>query len=756
MTSPRKRSWSRIGRPFAKVEPVIFARRVCASAFVGLLVLAGARSVAAQTFIEDGLPTHGTQHVIITVAPGREGEVINSVAGHGGRIRSKHPSINGLAADISGADVADLAKHGVVAITRDHAVHLTQLDIPVPIPTPSDASPQPMTVSTLRSTLGLAPGAAANLTSGVNGSGVGIAIIDSGIVPSADFGNRITGFYDFTHLNSDGSPSTPAAYDDLGHGTHIAGLIASAGAPPSYMFQGIAPNANLVVVKVLDNQGASTTSTVIAAIEFIVKNQQALGVRVINLSLGHPVTAPAKFDPLVQAIESAVRRNIVVVVAAGNDGPGYASVNSPGNSPSAITVGAADGKTTVTRADDYVPSFSSRGPTWYDGLAKPDVIAPGVNLFSDAAPGSTLAMNPLYPQESVDGMPLLDLTGTSMAAAVATGVIALELDANARQGTFLSAGAAKAVLEYSAVAVANVDALTQGTGQINAAGAVELASAINTQAPMWTWWLRSPVSGSSAIGSSTYSWAQNIIWGTSLLSGRVMFYNNVAWNMVWGTGIQDRLSGRVIGSKRVGLFSKAFSFIWGNDFSVKRFNMVFGSETGDNIIWGTADGGDNIIWGTELAPFRILGVRQDSSIRWAKHDATAIVRATESGDNIIWGTDGGDNIIWGTWSDAGDNIIWGTTSDYNIIWGTDGDNIIWGTSEAGDNIIWGTSAPKTKGIKSADGDNIIWGTYDGDNIIWGTNDDNIIWGTDGDNIIWGTDNVDRSNIIWGTSAGGQQ
>jgi len=753
-------------------EHVIFARRVCTSALVGLLVLLGASSVAAQVFVEDGLPAKGTQHVIITVTPGFENEVINTVARHGGRIRSLHPSINGLAADIGGADVADLARHGVVAITRDHEVRVSSTPWPSSQP-PSDNTPQPMSVSTVRETLGLTPGAAANLTSGVNGSGVGIAIIDSGILPSADFGNRIRGFYDFTHLNSDGTPTTPAPYDDLGHGTHIAGLIASAGAAPSYMFQGVAPNANLVVAKVLDNQGASTTSTVIAAIEFIVKNQKALGVQVINLSLGHPVTAPAKFDPLVQAVESAVRRNIIVVVAAGNDGPGYASINSPGNSPSAITVGAADGKTTVTRADDYVPSFSSRGPTWYDGLAKPDVIAPGVNLFSDAVPGSTLANSPTYPQETVDGMPLLDLTGTSMAAAVATGVIALELDASAQQAMPLTANAAKAILEYTAVPVANSDALTQGTGQINAAGAVQLASSINTLVPTGSWWLQSPVTRSSAIGSMTYNWAQNIIWGTSVLGGRFIFYKNQAWNnnIIWGTAVRQRNSAGVIGSKRVGFLGSFDNIIWGTDFFVERFNIVFGKD-GDNIIWGTDDGGDNIIWGTQLAPFRILGTRQGRSIRWARQDASTIIQSTSDGDNIIWGTDDGDNIIWGTWAADGDNIIWGTTSEDNIIWGTDSDNIIWGTSGTQDNIIWGTSALKAKVIKSKDGDNIIWGTEadniiwgtfdldniiwgtDDDNIIWGTDGDNIIWGTDGDNIIWGTDNVD--NIIWGTSARGEQ
>jgi serine protease AprX len=721
----------------------------------GIALLSGASSVAAQTYVEDGVQSSGTQHVIITVTPGREDEVMTAVAQHGGRIRSQHPSIHGLAADISGADVTDLARHGAAAITRDHAVHLTGFTTPFsPQPTLDPIAAQPMEVSTLRASLGLAAGSARNLTGGINGRGVGVAIIDSGIAPSADFGTRIKAFYDFTHRGETGAPTTPAPYDDLGHGTHVAGLIASAGAAPSYMFQGVAPAANLIVVKVLDKLGASSTSTVIAALEFIVNNQKTLGVNVINLSLGHPVTAPAKFDPLVQSVENAVRRGIVVVVAAGNDGSGYAGVNSPGNSPSAITVGATDGKTTITRADDYVPSFSSRGPTWYDGLAKPDVIAPGVNLFSNAAPGSTIVNNPASPKQTVDGMPLVDMSGTSMASAVATGVIALELQASTHLTLGpLTANAAKAILEYTAVPLQHVDALTQGTGQINAAGAAQLASSVNTAAVPGTWWLQYGVPNSSTIGGASYEWAQNIIWGTSVLSGRFIFYRSLAFddNIIWGTALSHGY--QIVGSRRLRVGTMATdNIIWGTDFSVKRFNIVFGADTGDNIIWGTDS--DNIIWGTNLAPFRVLGKRTDSTIRWAKNDASGIISSSGyDEDNIIWGTDDGDNIIWGTWSDE-DNIIWGTTSDDNIIWGTDTDNIIWGTSDADDNIIWGTSTLKgvfAHGLN--DDDNIIWGTVD-DNIIWGTSDDNIIWGTDGDNIIWGTDDV--SNIIWGTSTGRQQ
>jgi serine protease AprX len=731
-------------------------RRLSSLLLAGLCVLLGAGSAAAQeTYVEKSLKNsgHSTQHVIITIAPGHENEVLATLQRRGAGIKSQHPSINGVSARIHGDDVSELARHGAVSITSDALVHVSAAPAAAKGTTKialDPNAPQGQTVSTLRLSLGLTAGASSNLASGVvNGSGVGVALVDSGIYPGADFGARIKGFYDFTRLDRRHRPTQPAPYDDHGHGTHVAGLIGSAGAAPGYMFQGVAPNVNLVAFKVLDKNGASSTSTVIAAIEFIIAHRSTLGVQIINLSLGHPVTAPAKFDPLVQAIEQASAHGLTVVVAAGNDGPGYGSINSPANAPSAITVGAADGRTTVARNDDYVPSFSSRGPTWYDGLAKPDVIAPGVNLYSDASPGSTLVNSkaPVFQQETVDGVKLVDLGGSSMAAAVATGVLALEFDANAHQNVEpLTLNAAKAILEYTATRVADADYLTQGAGQINAAGAVQLASSINTLAAVNSWWLQTGVSGSSTIGGQNLPWAQNIIWGPAVLSGRFIYYNNRMWddNIIWGSG-SVRGNNIVRPARRV--LGKFFddNIIWGSEVTVLRKNIVWSTEAADNIIWGS-----------NLAQFRVVGERVGKKIVWGSAALDNIIWGSLNFDNIIWGTNDGDNIIWGTW--FGDNIIWGTTADDNIIWGSSSsdDNIIWGTSSlvrsvlktlrtkfGGDNIIWGT----------ADSDNIIWGTGDTDNIIWGTNDDNIIWGTsdDGDNIIWGTDLLD--NIIWGTGDG---
>jgi serine protease AprX len=190
---------------------------------------------------------------------------------------------------------------------------------------------------------------------------------------------------------------------------------------------------------VLGADGSGRTSDVIRAIDYAIENRDRFGLRVLNLSLGRPVYESYADDPLCQAVERAYRAGLVVVASAGNYGKTedgrsvIGGITSPGNSPYAITVGALDGRGTVVRSDDVVADFSSRGPTLYDRLVKPDLAAPGRRLHSLYAPGSTLAQR--FPEKVVAGqgaLALFELSGTSMAAAVASGAAALVLEANPR------------------------------------------------------------------------------------------------------------------------------------------------------------------------------------------------------------------------------------------------------------------------------------------------------------------------------------
>ena len=236
---------------------------------------------------------------------------------------------------------------------------------------------------------------------GTRGDGVGVAVIDSGIdQTSPDFkkntGNdknsRIVYAENFLVGPGDNGSYGPNRYqtsDGYGHGTHVAGLIAGNGFVSNQTgsvrsITGIAPQANLIDLQVLDKNGQGTDSNVIAAIDRAISLQKTYNIRVINLSIGRRVYTSFTQDPLCAAVERAWRAGIVVVTAAGNEGRnndygtnGYGTISAPGNDPMVITVGAMRTAGTPQRNDDEIATYSSRGPTAIDHVVKPDLVAPG-------------------------------------------------------------------------------------------------------------------------------------------------------------------------------------------------------------------------------------------------------------------------------------------------------------------------------------------------------------------------------------------
>src|SRR4029453_17567059 len=371
----------------------------------------------------------------------------------GRKVTGEYRNIGAVGAAVDAQDLA--------ALVADPAVTAVSLDARVRAPalTGTDSL---MTLDLVGADLG-------SLSKGVTGNGVGVAIIDSGITGGIpDIKNKVVAFYDFTQ-----GGKAIQAYDDYGHGTHIAATIASSGQQNAYLYQGIAPKARLIGLKVLDKNGAGSTSAVIAALQFATTNKAALGIDIINLSLGHPIYESAKTDPLVLAVEAAVRSGIVVVVSAGNHGTnastgevGYGGITSPGNAPSAITVGATNTSATLIRADDFVAPYSSRGPSWIDGYAKPDLVAPGHRIVADIDSKSTLYVNNPAWQVTppLVGGKYIRLSGSSMAAGVVSGVVALVIEANrtavhpdGSRMAPLNPYAMKAILQYSATPLANAD-----------------------------------------------------------------------------------------------------------------------------------------------------------------------------------------------------------------------------------------------------------------------------------------------------------
>jgi serine protease AprX len=249
--------------------------------------------------------------------------------------------------------------------------------------------------------------------SGLTGKNVTIAVIDTGIYPHNDLQGRITGFKDFINNRT-------APYDDNGHGTHCAGDAAGNGLLSGGKYQGPAPEANLVGVKVLNKFGSGSLSTVIAGVDWCIQNQSLLNIDILSLSLGSTATQSAEDDPVVKAVEKAWDNGMVVCVAAGNSGSKPETIASPGISPKVITVGAANDNNTVNRSDDTVAGFSSRGPT-IDGLKKPDLLTPGVNIISLRSPRSFLDKTNAGARVDTN---YFSLSGTSMATPICAGVAA--------------------------------------------------------------------------------------------------------------------------------------------------------------------------------------------------------------------------------------------------------------------------------------------------------------------------------------------
>jgi len=288
-------------------------------------------------------------------------------------------------------------------------------------PRPSAAPPMPAAPDQVSSVYPQVVKANKVLQQGIAGRGVTVAILDSGIAPDADLvqpTNRILASVNFA--------DTRLTSDPGGHGTHVAGIVAGNGSRSGGEFIGIAPQANVVDVRVLGSTGSGRLSSVIRGIEWVLAHRTAYNIRVINLSFGAPANLPYRADPMSAAVEIAWRRGLVVVAASGNGGPQRDTVVTPGIDPYVITVGATDDRGTLSRGDDMLAWFSAWGSP--DSNAKPDLVAPGRRLVSLRVPGSTLDI--LFPERVVvaqNGATYFRLTGTSMATGVVSGAAALLL-----------------------------------------------------------------------------------------------------------------------------------------------------------------------------------------------------------------------------------------------------------------------------------------------------------------------------------------
>lgn len=511
-----------------------------------------------------------------------------------------------------------LKSSGAKIKARLHSINGTSVRIPAGLLRLLEADPDVVYVTpdrpvemTYDETLGTVMADIAAQQFKLDGNGVGVAVIDSGIADHPDLHSSADSSQSRVVYSESFVPGVSSASDQYGHGTHVAGLIGGNGVSSSKFYSGIAPGVNLLNLRVLDARGAGSDSTVIAAIQRAIELKNTFNVRIINLSLGRKVYESYALDPLCQAVEAAWNAGIVVVVAAGNAGRdntygtnGYATIAVPGNDPYVITVGADNASGVSSRFYTKAASFSSKGPSLLDHIAKPDLVAPGNRVVSLRVPGSTLDVQ--YPSMAVWALqdcngalncqPVFNksyfrLSGTSMATPIVTGAAALMI----QHDPTLSPDQVKARL-------------------------------------MKTAWKGSPRYSTAwdPFGTSYNTQYDVFSMGAGVLDVQAAINNNdqVVGLALSPTAIYDPLTHKVsLTSTPVAVAGT--SIVWGIDAS--------------SLVWGTS-----IVWGIDSV------------------DANSVVW----GDSVVWGNeaDAGFSVIWGT------SIVWGITDDVAFSDDQDGEN----------------------------------------------------------------------------------
>jgi serine protease AprX len=382
-------------------RPQVFKRFVtaavlvslCAALFISPYTKARAANLATTKISPDLrqliLSGNGDARVKVIVqskpssSPSLLGGLINTV---GGLLVSVLSNLN--------IRIVDVQANNIEVLASDPSVAYISLDAPVRSSGHVTNTTGTQQVRAQKSLLGL--------NNILDGSGVTIALLDSGIDSkhkSFATTGKIKFSKDFTGENRTDDP--------WGHGTHVAAIAAGDGAATSGAYEGIAPGASLVNLRVLNSEGIGKVSGVLAALDWLIANKNNYNVRVVNMSLGTPAISSYEDDPICNAVRKLVDSGVVVVAAAGNTGKDasgqkiYGAIHCPGNEPSAITVGASNSFGTDPRNEDSVTSYSSRGPTrsfsvdsygltHYDNLIKPDLVAPGNKIIAAVAAGKGL------------------------------------------------------------------------------------------------------------------------------------------------------------------------------------------------------------------------------------------------------------------------------------------------------------------------------------------------------------------------------
>lgn len=350
----------------------------------------------------------------------------------------------------------------------------------------------------------------------LQGQGITVAVVDSGISKHTDIDKRLLFSVNFNKNYHDG-------LDYYGHGTFVSSLVAGDGKDSKGAYMGVAPKTNLVNVRVSNDQGQATEADTVAALQWILDNQAKYNIRVVNLSLSASVWESYHTNPLDAAVEILWFNKIVVVVSAGNSGT--ANLFPPANDPFVITVGATNDLGTVGMSDDIVAPYSGYGTTEV-GTRKPELVAPGSNLIAYLPEQNKTTIGREHSGNGVNKS-YFRMSGTSMAAPVVAGAVALLLQDEP--------GLTPDQVKYRLMATADktwggYDAAKAGAGYLNIFAAVRGTSteSANTNYPV----SQLLFSGIGTVNWNSVNW-NNVNWNN--VNWNNVNWNNVNWNNdYWG------------------------------------------------------------------------------------------------------------------------------------------------------------------------------------------------------------------------------
>jgi serine protease AprX len=447
---------------------------LAATALPGTTVRAADRSV--EVLVREAVPASSVAE--------------RAVAALGGRVTAELPIVDGFAARVP--------EHAVPALMGLRGV-VTQV---VPAGRVSFTGSYGQGSGVASAVYPTVVGADQLWRAGYTGGHVGVAVIDTGINATGDLAGKVVHSEDFSG-EGDG-------VDRFGHGTFIAGLIAGSGAASSGGVKGVAPDADLISLKIAGRDGSADITHVMAALQWAVSFKDVYNIRVVNLSLGTDSAQDYRVDPLDAAVERAWQAGLVVVVSAGNSGPNAGTINKPADDPFVVTVGAVRDSTTPGLGDDTVASFSGTGPTRANGISKPDVAAPGGSVISTRVPGSYV--DNAFPSARV-GTSYFKGSGTSFATAITSAAAALVLN----RTPALTPDQVKARLTSTASVGPVTDPNRVGAGWLNAYAATMSDSLAAANQGV------TPSTGAGSLQLSRGSLADNIQTGTVLdLLGNVL------------------------------------------------------------------------------------------------------------------------------------------------------------------------------------------------------------------------------------------